>query len=174
MSIVSEIKVPGAGLGLLAFRPFFFSSASLSPSPDSFAVCKLHIYVKTPDSYGALSDSPVLKKWALNLQAVFGAVPEEYKRQSWIESGGWHTTSSLGGEKRGGFPIIWEIFSRAGSSRATSSCHLLLCAGSCTQTEAMASCLKGELHDHASPSRSIVGIAIPELTQTTSNSYRSR
>lgn len=43
---VSGVKVPDAGLGLLAFHPFFFSFAS--PSLDPFAKCKLHNYVKTP------------------------------------------------------------------------------------------------------------------------------
>lgn len=52
----------------------------------------------------------------LNIQAVFGAVPEEYKRQSWVESGEWHTASSLvgGGEwmwKGEVFPLSGKCFS---------------------------------------------------------------
>lgn len=52
--------------------------------------------------------------------------------------------SSLWGEKMRGFPIIWEIFSRAGSSRATSSCHLL--SGMMLQPQSMDNCQYIEVH----------------------------
>lgn len=137
------------GLDLRAFHPFLFSSASLQPTI-SFAMCKLHIYVKKkksyPDSYGCTCAN---KKRLLTCKLSLGQYQQRKKAHPGLsqESGIWLLPPGTKGKFQR--TIILEILSRAGSSKDTSSSQLCLCTGSCLQKQAIVSCLEGELCDHA-------------------------
>lgn len=74
---VSGVKVPDAGLGLLAFHLFFFSFAS--PSLDPFAKCKLHNYVKTPWFLWSLVRFTCAKEGLLTCKLCFGQSQKSIK-----------------------------------------------------------------------------------------------
>lgn len=141
--VVNGVKVPDPGLGPTCFPSFILSLCfSLSLSPGSFC------YVRTPYSctwknlcwflWSLVRFTCANKKGLLTCKLCLGQYQQRTKASPWLsqESGIW--LLPLGG-KKGRFQrgIILEIFSRAWSSRATSSSHLSLVTGSCPQKAAI-------------------------------------